>query len=385
MGNIPSTPSSCAARDHTVVCNYTLYYNTTSLRNEQKLAPNNDITGPSVIAAFVVTACLSLVVSSCILLDDSRVLWLRKHQDPKERYAKRYYRRLINSAETLLQAFSDQQLVTGLSLLASVNHQGCHIAAYHYNLVCTMVSMSIVTHLNALINVAKFFPRGYLVAIYRFVAMTASLILTGILFWSRNTRTFPSRAGSLAIMPAACFEGSEKDSNTAFSNAAVVRAMKGPSILDERQGSFLQFTALSTLFAAAVGVQVLEYLANRSCRPRLLLRWSCLLLRIAITAVSTGIIIYDTVQYRILRDRMEVPEWYQVEKRNDWTLGQIVPFALLASSSIGVLTTLEETLIKPRGTEEDNKVSQNTKVVDEVGSDSEADEPLLEPYRDSES
>lgn len=201
--------------------------------------------------------------------------------------------------------------------------------------------MSIVTHLNALINVAKFLPRGYLVASYRFVAMTATLGFAGVLFWSRNTKTFPAKASSLAIMPAACFEGNDEKSNELFVNLSVMYPRGGSSLLDERQGNFFQFTTLLALFVAAIGVQVLEYIDSRCHRPRLSLRWSCLLLRLAITAASTGIIVYDTVQYRILRDHMEIPQWYQVENRNDWTLGQVVPFALLASSSIGVLVTLE--------------------------------------------
>ena len=52
--NIPSSPSSCKALNssQTVICDFGLYGNASSLSDEQKLAPNDEVTGKTVRQRF---------------------------------------------------------------------------------------------------------------------------------------------------------------------------------------------------------------------------------------------------------------------------------------------------------------------------------------------
>ena len=98
MGNFPSLPSTCANLHQPVTCNFPLYANATSLRNDQKLAPDNDITGRSVWSslavsiscfesmqliprqitrAFIATAVLSLIMAFLLLTDDGHYYYLK--------------------------------------------------------------------------------------------------------------------------------------------------------------------------------------------------------------------------------------------------------------------------------------------------------------------
>jgi len=93
MSNIPSSPSTCAACNQTVNCDFLLYANATNLQPNQKLAPDNEIIGLSVSSflpfhkvlgtcslfrqisrAFIGTAVLSIVMAFLLLIDEVRLL-----------------------------------------------------------------------------------------------------------------------------------------------------------------------------------------------------------------------------------------------------------------------------------------------------------------------
>ena len=93
MSNIPSSPSTCAACNQTVNCDFSLYAYATDLQRHQKLAPDNEITGHSVSSflpfhkvlgtcslfrqishAFIGTAVLSIVMAILLLIDEARLL-----------------------------------------------------------------------------------------------------------------------------------------------------------------------------------------------------------------------------------------------------------------------------------------------------------------------
>lgn len=50
--SIPSSQSTCAALNQTVICNFALYGNASSLTDAQKLQPNDEVTGKTVLLHF---------------------------------------------------------------------------------------------------------------------------------------------------------------------------------------------------------------------------------------------------------------------------------------------------------------------------------------------
>ena len=93
MSNIPSSPSACAACNQPVSCDFSFYAYATNLQPNQKLAPDNEISGRSVSSflpfhnvlgtcslfrqisrAFIITAILSIVMAFLLLVDEARLL-----------------------------------------------------------------------------------------------------------------------------------------------------------------------------------------------------------------------------------------------------------------------------------------------------------------------
>lgn len=58
--HIPHSPKQCANLNHTVSCNFGLYSNATNLSENEKLAPNPDLTGNLVGISTVTDSCAVL-------------------------------------------------------------------------------------------------------------------------------------------------------------------------------------------------------------------------------------------------------------------------------------------------------------------------------------
>ncbi|KAF2644130.1 hypothetical protein P280DRAFT_466812 [Massarina eburnea CBS 473.64] len=204
---LPIGPQQCAERDQSIACSFQLYSNASTLTETQKLAPNNDITGDAVrllrqvIKAFIVSNAFALLFSAILLWD--RFQWhflIHNYSDT------RLYLRTIHVVQRLLHGLSDHQLVSGLALLVTLNNQACSISAYHYNLACTMLILSAVTHFNSLFSIQDYIHKGRVVAGIRIVAIIVQYVLSAIVLSGRNVKTgFPTKPGSLGIMPAPCF------------------------------------------------------------------------------------------------------------------------------------------------------------------------------------
>ena len=244
----------------------------------------------------------------------------------------------MQQCETLLQTFSDQQLVAGFSILVATSFAACDISAYHYNLVCTMVLMSLVTHINTLVNIPNFICKGWIVGTYRILAIVAMVILSAILFSARNTSTFPVSAGPLSVLPAVCFEARNGTTDLGFGDAFdyLNSSMTHQNFVSSPKSGFAQYGVLLGFFAFALVMLVLDGLKKMCCEPGPFKHWATWVFRLIPTIVSILIVIYATSQYSGLRSAMEVDQWYRIDLDNDKTVSQILPMALLASSSIAV-------------------------------------------------
>jgi len=251
-------------------------------------------------------------------------------------------RKLKHGAESLLHTLSDQQIVTGIALIIATEKKACQISAYHYNLVCVMMLMSMITHLNTMINITQFFRKGYLVGSLRFISISATMVYTGILFQSRNTPWFPRDAGTLSILPAACFENKNGSQGLGFHQYISDVTSNKTMAADRLAGGFTQYMILSTFCVFAIvmlGIYSLEpCLGSPPGQGR---RWVSLGLRVLSTFITSMIVIYAVVKYTQLRNNMEVEKWYQVGQKDTWTFSQLLPYVLLGSSGIAVMKALD--------------------------------------------
>jgi len=97
--------------------------------------------------------------------------------------------RTIHVLENLINAFSEQQSVAGLSLIVVAGHDGCELSAYIYNLICFQLIMSLISHLNALTNTRNWFGakdqsllRGILNGFVQYMILIFDLIVVGFIF-----------------------------------------------------------------------------------------------------------------------------------------------------------------------------------------------------------
>lgn len=164
-------------------------------------------------SAFLMTSW-STVVVSLALIGFELVLWNRHHQLKTWHSSKQVHTKIwrsIHVLERLINAFSDQQSVAGLSLLVVAGHDGCQISAYVYNVVCFLIVMSLITHLNALTNTRNWFEsehtkRGLLMGIFKLFPILTTVIMAGIMLGARNSPNFPVNASEYVRLKACCFE-----------------------------------------------------------------------------------------------------------------------------------------------------------------------------------
>jgi uncharacterized integral membrane protein len=262
-----------------------------------------------------------------------------------------FYLQLIHTIESLLQTLSDQQLVAGISLLVAINSQACNISAYHYNLVCTMLILSAITHLNTLINIPDFIFKGKTVATQRLLGIAVQLGLSGIVLSGRNTSTFPTKASALAAMPAACFENMNATDSVGFGDFIdfaqnATAGSNASEIWDNMQAATTSTSGLGEYITLVVFVifailfLIMEFV-DAVFFPNSYLHWLSIVLSTCSVVAGAIITTISMTRYNELRNGMEGnDQWYAKGDEEQWTYSQIVPILLLASGSITLVKAI---------------------------------------------
>jgi hypothetical protein len=251
-------------------------------------------------------------------------------------FSSEFYTRLVHTIDTLLHGFSDTQLVSGISLLSSTYFQGCDLSAFHYNLVCLMIIMSLITHIFAFVNIPHYFKKNVWPALLRLGGVLLTLGMAWALFKSRDVNHFPTSAGSLSIMPAHCF------TNTSITDPDFFSSNNASSIIlgsGNDNGAAHQYNFMFLPIAALMIIGLIFLIADSF--SDWLHSWIVYGVRALVTIVALAIAIYVTVQINELRSGMEVPKWYVVDKKNPYSYSQIVSLTLLASTSIPVFKAFQ--------------------------------------------
>ncbi|KAI0476560.1 hypothetical protein GGR56DRAFT_643353 [Xylariaceae sp. FL0804] len=140
---------------------------------------NPDIAGPGVIAAFLVSAWLSvLVITFEYLFVDDGIPWA----NPLDRliidWTKKLLkleRRKVRSLQPAVLMVSDQQLVTGLSILAVGFITHCTISQYHFYIVTTLGTISFIVHQTSIDALRVYLHGQTTMKLWRVALMTLML------------------------------------------------------------------------------------------------------------------------------------------------------------------------------------------------------------------
>ena len=163
------------------------------MRDGGQPVPDADISGLGVILAFTVSAYLTfaLVLASYLfgqvdgsLLNsvDTSVFRIRPYRPPETRGSRPTRLRISLALRQAILALSDQQIVTGIAILAA-GFQGLRLGgidSYHYQIVIYLAWMSSSVHLSALSILAPILKERPALKLWRLVGMLVLLVLLAI-------------------------------------------------------------------------------------------------------------------------------------------------------------------------------------------------------------
>lgn len=286
----------------------------------------------------------STVVISLTLIGFEVVLWGRHYRlktwhSSKQDHTKIW--RSIHVLERLINAFSDQQSVAGLSLIVVAGHDGCEISAYVYNVVCFLIVMSLITHLNALTNTRNWFEseytaRGIVMGVFKLLPILATVIMAGIMLGARNSPNFPVNASEYVRLSASCFESVSEVNKKEIGFGGFARG-------NWASAGFIQYMILMVDLCVVSFLFTLALLKKFRPRPEGFREILSLGLRTLSTLATTGTLAWLSYGYIEMRKAVENASWFEQEPAsNQFSYYNVVTWALFASSVITIVNAFAE-------------------------------------------
>ena len=229
-------------------------------------------------------------------------------------------------------------MVTGLSLVIVTRwFIGCTISAYHYDIVCNLVLLSVITHLCAVNFITPYFPRplparfpDFILGQCRMVIILFTLSVGYSLLAERNTPYFPTGKPDYAptnsthvpyfIAPAACFMLSNNNDATKGSSHATGHT---------QYNILVAFTILSSV------VTLIYSWITPKKYPRVM--WCLWLFRVPLLLAALGVAIGTTNQFMQMRKWMHDSVWPADDAESTWTFGQFFPLLLMILAVLALL------------------------------------------------
>jgi hypothetical protein len=240
----------------------------------------------------------------------------------------------------------------------------CSVSAYHYNIVCSLVFLSILAHLAGIIGIRGYTtkqPRwvGYL----RAILILLQFLLAVRLLLGRITSNFPTGAPDVTfhssnnltrlVLPVACFQ----------SPNSTIQAEENALTSSERDGVnggtllgllFIFYAAMLALAEVAWFSYLKQQNSNggddaesgpsEGDRPakgslRYVLGW----VRGAVLLAASIAAGYVTYQMFKLRTWMDDSHWLgEHNEENDWTFGQILPMLILLFAFLAIVDSFPD-------------------------------------------
>ncbi|RDW67003.1 hypothetical protein BP5796_09752 [Coleophoma crateriformis] len=362
IGALTSVNGSCPWLKQPIPCDFDLYTNATGLSGSQKLLPNTDITGKNIVILFVVNSFVAVLLALFLLADEALLLWEKMSQTKYN-----FYRRVVHGIDTLLHGMSDAQVAAGIAMLIVVTFHASCISAYHYDVVCYLMLMSLMTHILVFVNVPQYCAKNYVVGITRIFTIFAIFILTWLLFKARDViQDFPVEASSLAIMPAACFVGNDSSviGSDYFASHNVTQILESSGTSAGSTQYSHQFIPLSVCAIFGLVFLIADSASAWHHKKIFPLWWRkvtlCIRAFITLFVVIIGII--ATFDYFNLKAGFEIDSWYVSSDEDTTSLSQLVVLTLSIPSIFAVLKVFMESIDGPRGEKEAAQIFKYLKV-----------------------
>ena len=198
--------------------------------------------------------------------------------------------------------------------------------------------MSLISHLNALTNTRNWFGekdqslwRGIFTGIIKILPIMLTIVMAGVMLGARVGNTFPSYAGQAASFPAVCFENTNSIATLEYTHDIGHKA-------DWANNGFVQYMILVFDLIVVGFIFAIALLKKIKHRPDGFRIQISLLLRTASTIATTGTLCWLSVQYVLMRRKMESnSHWYETPSPlNQYSYYNVVTWALFASSLITI-------------------------------------------------
>ena len=228
-------------------------------------------------------------------------------------------------------------------LIATRFYLGCSISAYHYDIVCNLVFMSVVTHLCSINFITPYLHhRAILLGVARVLLIGLTYLFAVFMFAERNNPWFPTGMPGYAptnstqvpklIAPAACFvSGNNNITNWVSKDIEITLSAIG----DVESSGAIEYDVLVIFTLVSFGVAALNSRVTREKHPTMarLLRWARVPLLIAAWAISAAAFF----KFWQLRTWMQNSIWPADKAENDWTFGQFLPLLLMMLAGLAFI------------------------------------------------
>ena len=225
-------------------------------------------------------------------------------------------------------------------LIAMRFYIGCSISAYHYDIVCNLVLMSVVTHLCSITFITPYLHHhAILLGIARVLLIGLTFLFASFMLAERNNHHFPTGKPDYAptdstqipklIAPAACFvSGNDNIGNWVKEDFKILRGSKHVT-------GFAQYAILVTFTVFSFGLAATYPRVCPIKHPRIMsLLW---LARVPLLIAALVIAITTTREFMQMRAWMHDSIWPADASEYDWTFGQFLPLLLMMLAGLAIV------------------------------------------------
>lgn len=219
-------------------------------------------------------------------------------------------------------------------LIAVHFYLGCSISAYHCDIVCNLILMSLVTHLASLAVISRYFSNWFLGPL-RVVLIIFAFSLTGVMFAERDNTRFPTgvpkasatsnTTAPLLLASAACFTSENINVTDQFRTQLDI--FEGAT----RVSGLAEYAVLFiiTIFGLVMAVSQSIVTSSSRSRVHLCARQWIFVFRLILLVGAWGIAIAAYLKFNSLRKWLAASPWPSDNAENKWDFGQLVPCFLL--------------------------------------------------------
>lgn len=262
-------------------------------------------------------------------------------------YRRTYRETLRKILDAVVLSSSDQQLITSFAILISVQHfVGCSISAYHYDIVCNLILMSLVTHLASLVVIKRYFSNKLLGPI-RVILIFIVFSLAGVMFAERDNSRFPTGVPNAKnsntttapplLAAAACF--TSENITIMDQYGMVMKASEAPG----RVTGLGEYVVLFVITLLGLMVAITQSMVtSSSSSSRITARKWIFVFRLALLFGAWAIATLAYIKFTNLQKWLAQSPWPQDDGEGKWDFGQTMPCILLLLTPLSFLEACAE-------------------------------------------